>query len=56
MQLIEPISNLKNQLINANHRMIAGQVILVLAVLFFIIAFILLTPKLGKPNGENSTK
>ena len=49
MQLIEPISNLKNQLINANHRMIAGQVILVLAVLFFIIAFILLT-HLNKKN------
>lgn len=49
MQLIEPISNLKNQLISAHHWMIAGQVILVLSVLFFIIALISLT-HLNKKN------
>ena len=49
MKLVEPISNLKNQLISANHWMIAGQVILVLFVLFFIIALISLT-HLNKKN------
>lgn len=49
MQLIEPIFNLKNQLISAHHWMIAGQVILVLAVLFFIIALISLK-HLNKKN------
>lgn len=49
MKLIEPISNLKNQLISAHHWMIAGYVILVLAALFFIIALISLT-HLNKKN------
>lgn len=49
MQLIEPISNLKNQLISANHRMIAGQVILALAVLF-LIGSIILAAQLDKKN------
>ena len=49
MKLVEPIFNLKNQLINANRWMIAGQVILVLSVLFFIIALILLK-QLNKKN------
>ena len=49
MKLVEPISNLKNQLISANRWIIAGQVILVLSVLFFIIALISLT-HLNKKN------
>lgn len=49
MQLIEPISNLKNQLISANHWMISGYIILALSVLFFIGAFILLK-HLNKKN------
>ena len=49
MKLVEPIFNLKNQLISANHWMIAGQVILILSVLFFIIALISLT-HLNKKN------
>ena len=49
MKLVEPISNLKNQLISANRWIIAGQVILVLSILFFIIAFVLLT-HLNKKN------
>lgn len=49
MQLIEPISNLKNQLISANHRMIAGQIILALAVLF-LIGSIILIAQLDKKN------
>lgn len=49
MKLVEPIFNLKNQLISANHWMIAGQVILVFSVLFFIIALISLT-HLNKKN------
>lgn len=49
MQLVEPISNLKNQLISAHHWMIAGYVILVLSVLFFIIALISLK-HLNKKN------
>lgn len=49
MQLVEPISNLKNQLISANHRMIAGQVILALAVLF-LIGSIILVAQLDKKN------
>lgn len=49
MQLSQPISNLKNQLISANHWMIAGYVILALSVLFFIIALISLK-HLNKKN------
>ena len=49
MKLVEPIFHLKNQLISANHWMIAGQVILVFSVLFFIIALISLT-HLNKKN------
>lgn len=49
MQLIKPISNLKNQLISANHWMIAGQVILALSILFFIGSIILLK-QLNKKN------
>ena len=49
MKLVEPIFNLKNQLISANHWMIAGQVILALSMLLFIIALILLK-QLNKKN------